>query len=94
MIVSSPLFTQPEMWRGVVLRNIDLLRDTAHEYFSPGENVAVDLDDDGLGLDVLVASQRPEELLREIKKRVFRSFAFQGVCLDERGWYKTRFRAM
>lgn len=94
MIISSPLFTQAEMWRGVIQRNIDLLRDTAHEYFLRGENVAVDLDEDGLGLDVLVASQRPEELLREIKNRAFRSFAFQGVLLDENGWYKTRFRAM
>jgi hypothetical protein len=93
MIVSSPLFTQPEMWRGVVQRNIAQLRDTAYEFFLPGENLAVEPDSDGLGVDVIVTSPRPEALLREINKRAFRNFAFQGIRLKD-GYYKTHFRAM
>lgn len=94
MIVSSPLFTQPEMWRGVVKRNIDLLRDTAYEFFLPGEGLAIEPDADGLGVDVIVASLQPEVLLKEINKRAFRNFAFRGIRLDENGWYRTHFRAM
>lgn len=93
MYLSSPLFTWPEMWRGVINRNVELLSRIAHKLFLPNEQLATYVDADGLGVWVAVASRRPEALLREINKQAFRSFAFLGVRDDGR-CYWTHFRAL
>lgn len=87
-------FNPVDMWRGVVKRNIELLWRIAHEFFGAGERLSHRFDPDGLGVWVGVCgTRRPEELLRTIKKEVFRSFAFLGVTFDGR-MYWTHFRAM
>jgi hypothetical protein len=91
MLIPGP--THEEMWRGVVKRNVDLLWRTAQEFFRPGELLAVEIDPSGLDAKVWVASPRSEELLREINKRTFRSFAFLGIHAQN-VWYWTHFQAM
>jgi hypothetical protein len=94
MIVSDPMFTWPEMWRGVVERGFTHFKDTAYQFFLPREGFTHILHEDGLGADICVASWRPEALLEEINKRAFRAFTFEKPQVDTYGFYWTRFRAM
>ena len=78
-------FNPVDMWQGFVKRNIDLLWRIAHEFFLPAEELTRCFDSDCLGIWVGVRStERPEGLLRKIKKEAFPTFAFLGVTFDGR----------
>lgn len=83
-----------DQWRGVIERQLDLLRRIAHEIFWPGERGEWFVEQDGLGVWVKVDSTwRPEALLKEIKKQAFPTFGFLGVHFDGQSYW-THFRAL
>jgi hypothetical protein len=87
-------FNWIDSWRGVISRQIALLRQIVHRVLAPDEKFEMWLDHDGLGVWVGVISARPEALLKTIKQEAFPTFAFDGVRNfgDQRNW--THFRAL
>src|SRR5260370_6941127 len=69
-----------DQWRGVIERQLDLLRRTAHEIFWTGEKGEWFVEADGLGVWGKVDSTwSPEPLLKSIKEKAFPSFGFLAV---------------
>lgn len=88
-------FNTPDMWRGVLMRNLELLWREAHKFFMRGETVTHRFDPDMLGVWIGVGgTSRPVQLLRRIKDEAFRTFAFGDVKFDGTHYYWVHFRAM
>jgi hypothetical protein len=80
-----------EVFRGVIIRNVDLLHRVAHKLFGPGKPYWVWIDPDGLGAWIGVASSKPMEVLSAVQREAFRTFALAEVVPDgELSW--THFR--
>ena len=87
-------FNWPDMFRGIVARNIDLLYRIGPTLLRQGESCIPWIDADGLGARIVVVSSRPDELLRTIKQEIFPTFEFLGTQTTNGKYFWTHFRAM